>query len=343
MDFWCALKTLKKNSPDKLANSTFRHPKGAQILSCTCLAAAILLFPARSVSWGFTAHRHIVDIAIAWLPLQLQPFFKHHRSWLLEHALDADLRKHTMRDEGARHYIDLERYGNTDSLGRIFPMTWPAAVALWSEDSLKAHGIGPWYAQRVYWNLVRAYEQNDSTGILRHSIDLAHYVADLNVPLHTTSNYNGQKTGQIGIHSLWETQIPERHRTTFRLNPDRNSLHCSYFENVEYEIWSAVFNSHSLLPDVFQCENKVRKQLHGVAIDQYVARGRTRQLMRSLEFVDLYHQLLNDQVENQMRRSIHCISSVWYSAWIDAGQPPLPIIERSNPSKFKKALDWLLR
>jgi len=66
-------------------------------------------------------------------------------------------------------------------------------------------------------------------------------------------------------------------------------------------------------------------------------------LMRSPEFVDLYHQLLNDQVENQMRRSIHCISSVWYSAWIDAGQPPLPIIERSNPSKFKKALDWLLR
>src|SRR5262249_52412002 len=33
---------------------------------------------------------------------------------------------------------------------------------------------------------------------------LAHYVADLGVPLHTTHNYDGQRTGQPGLHGFFE-------------------------------------------------------------------------------------------------------------------------------------------
>ena len=310
--------------------------------SCWLLMAS-LIFPVTSSSWGFTAHRHIVDVAIAWLPLQLQPFFKYHRSWLIEHALDADLRKHTISDEKPRHYIDLDRYGPPDSLGCVFPVSWSVAVDHWSEDSLMAHGIGPWHAQQVYKRLIHAFELRDSLAILRHAVDLAHYIADLNVPLHTTSNYNGQETGQKGIHSLWETQIPEQHQQTFHLVPMRDSLQCVYLVDMERQIWSTVLNSHSQLPSVFQCENEVRKQLEGQAIDQYIVRGRARQLMRSPEFVDAYHELLDGQVQNQMQQSIQVISSAWYSAWIDAGQPPLPTINRSNSTHWKKALDWLLR
>lgn len=39
---------------------------------------------------------------------------------------------------------------------------------------------------------------------------LCHYVADLNVPLHTTSNYDGQTTGQKGVHHRWETGLVQR-------------------------------------------------------------------------------------------------------------------------------------
>ena len=29
------------------------------------------------------------------------------------------------------------------------------------------------------------------------------------MPLHTTENYNGQMTGQRGIHGFWESRLPE--------------------------------------------------------------------------------------------------------------------------------------
>jgi hypothetical protein len=50
---------------------------------------------------------------------------------------------------------------------------------------------------------------------------LGHYIGDAHVPLHTTSNYNGQKTNQHGIHGLWESRIPEQlfdERVTFQFH-----------------------------------------------------------------------------------------------------------------------------
>lgn len=41
------------------------------------------------------------------------------------------------------------------------------------------------------------------------SADIGHYIADANVPLHTSENYNGQLTGQEGFHGFWETRLPE--------------------------------------------------------------------------------------------------------------------------------------
>ena len=45
--------------------------------------------------------------------------------------------------------------------------------------------------------------------VLRTAADLGHYLADAHVPLHTTGNYNGQRTNQTGIHALWETHNVE--------------------------------------------------------------------------------------------------------------------------------------
>jgi hypothetical protein len=52
-------------------------------------------------------------------------------------------------------------------------------------------------------------EEKNEAAILRLSADFGHYLGDLNVPLHTTMNYNGQLTGQEGIHGFWESRNPE--------------------------------------------------------------------------------------------------------------------------------------
>lgn len=53
----------------------------------------------------------------------------------------------------------------------------------------------------------RAFRQRNSKRILRIATDMGHYIGDAHVPLHTTSNYNGQKTGQHGIHGFWESRV----------------------------------------------------------------------------------------------------------------------------------------
>ena len=52
-----------------------------------------------------------------------------------------------------------------------------------------------------------------------HSAVLAHYVEDGHVPFHAVLNYDGQLTGQHGIHSRWESELVARHRTALQLAP----------------------------------------------------------------------------------------------------------------------------
>ena len=39
--------------------------------------------------------------------------------------------------------------------------------------------------------------------------------------------------------------------------------------------------------------------------------------------MDAYHNMLSGMVERRMRKTIISIGSLWYSAWVDAGQPIL--------------------
>ncbi len=57
--------------------------------------------------------------------------------------------------------------------------------------------------------LTTAFKNKDPAKILKLSAELGHYIADFHVPLHASSNHNGQYTNQKGIHGFWESRIPE--------------------------------------------------------------------------------------------------------------------------------------
>lgn len=254
------------------------------------------------------------------------------------------MRKHSVPAEGIRHYLDVDAYLEPgQNCNSVFPMDWDHALDRFGLDSLNSHGIGPWHAHKTYRKLVFAHMERDTAMILRYSIDLAHYLADLHVPLHTTANYNGQFSNQSGIHALWETQLPEAFQHDYALQPQKNLLECTYIADVSSHIWSRTLESYAASPLVFECEMELRSQWEGGAIDAYIERGRTRQLMRTPEFAAAYHKALDGQVEERMFKSIHSVSACWYSAWVDAGQPELPSANIPNKSIWKKVLDWLMQ
>jgi hypothetical protein len=157
--------------------------------------------------WGFYAHQKINYYAVFLLPPEMLVLYKPNIQFLSEHAIDPDKRRYAIPEEGPRHYLDIDHYGKYpfDSL----PRKWEDAVAKYSEDSLMQHGIVPWWIQIMQRRLVAAFKEKNEVKILKLSAEIGHYIADAHVPLHASSNHNGQLTDQKGIHGFWESRIPE--------------------------------------------------------------------------------------------------------------------------------------
>ena len=76
--------------------------------------------------------------------------------------------------------------------------------------------------EEIYAKLVEAFTQK--TPYPRENIQffssvLSHYCADAHVPFHAALNYDGQLTGQWGIHSRFESELFERYQSGSRLSP----------------------------------------------------------------------------------------------------------------------------
>lgn len=268
-------------------------------------------------SWGFWAHQQVNRVAVFTLPEELFPFFRFHLDYLTEHAVDPDKRRTSDPEEAPRHYIDLDSYGTHpfDSL----PRRWQEAVDKYSEDTLKAYGIVPWQVQWMYYRLVEAYKERDKQRILKVAAELGHYIADAHVPLHTTLNYNGQLTGQHGIHGLLESRIPE----IFKEDYDYIVGPAPLIESPLYRIWEVVLQSAAAVDTVFRMEMETRHTVPEADWQVLEPRGNRQVKTYSRTYAAVYNSKLNGMVERRLRESILAVGSYWYSAWVEAGQPDL--------------------
>ena len=109
-----------------------------QIKRVIVLLTVILLSSTgyKSITWGFFAHRHINRLAVFTLPPQLIDFYKQHIVYITENAINPDQRRYALEGEAARHYIDLDVYG--DSALYVIPQNWYDAVEKYGEDTLQA-------------------------------------------------------------------------------------------------------------------------------------------------------------------------------------------------------------
>lgn len=293
------------------------------------LAAGIifsLVLAAFAPPWGFWAHKRINRIAVFTLPNEMFGFYKHHIEYITANAVNPDKRRYSVADEAPRHYIDIDHYGvyPFDS----FPRRWEDAVAKYSEDTLLAYGIVPWQVQRMTWWLTDAFKARDGAKILRLSTELGHYIADAHVPLHTTENYNGQLTNQVGIHGFWESRIPE----LFGEDYDYFIGKARYVENPLEKIWEEVLKSHQLVDSVLSLEKNLRAEFPPDQIYSYEQRGNSTVRVYSADYTKEYDRRMNDMVERRLRESVIDIGSFWFTAWVNAGQPDLdglinPILE----------------
>jgi hypothetical protein len=279
--------------------------------------------------WGFFAHKRINRIATFTLPPPMFGFYKEHLEYITDHAVDPDKRRYAVDGEAQRHYIDIDHYVKEgEDPFDVVPRRWKDAVAKFSEDTLQAYGIVPWHIKVMKFKLQRAFEAKNIDLILKYSADIGHYIGDAHVPLHTTENYNGQLTGQKGIHGLWESRLVELNSEDY----DYFVGKATYIDNIEDFIWNVVEESHRAVDSVLRIERELTKAFDPDAKYSFEKRGNNTISVYSYEFSQEYHKRMNGMVERRLRKTILAVGSMWYTAWVDAGQPDLTALQNKEPS-----------
>ena len=287
------------------------------------MLTAILLAPSTASAWGFEAHKFIVARAIDILPESIRPFFETNRAFIVERAIDPDLwRNAGFTEEPPNHFLDFDAYGPYPF--KDLPRNYDDALRKHGLDKLKQNGLLPWRTYEIAGRLVRGFEAVHKNGqyaesdIRFFSAIIGHYVADAHVPLHAVLNYNGQLTGQTGIHYRWEGELFVRYEKQLAIKPGA----LKSIANERDYIFDTLLESSQLADDVLAADKKAIGN-RDVYDDQYFA-------TLFAETRPMFEKRIND--------AINGVASIITSAWEQAGKPtltanppPRPPQRRRNP------------
>lgn len=237
-------------------------------------------------------------------------FYKPHIQFLTEHAVDPDKRRYLVAEEGTRHFIDIDVYGKYPYAD--LPRKWEDAIAKFGEDSINKNGIVPWWVQIMQRRLVLAFKEKNGAKILKVSAEIGHYIADAHVPLHTSSNHDGQLTNQKGIHAFWESRIPE-----LLAEYDWNFFigKAEYIKNTSDFIWKRVLESAAAADTVLLYEKQLSQHFPSDKKFAFEDRNGTMVRQYSTSYTKAYDEMMKGMVERRMRQAIFAVASFWYTAW----------------------------
>ena len=165
----------------------------------------------------------------------------------------------------------------------------------------------PWTAVNYYETLrtqfATATTVNDWTNLLATAGALAHYLEDLHNPMHLALNYNGQLTGQTGLHSRYETGLVVN-RIAAGLHLVTNATDCVFYPSLRNAIFDDI--------DIVYPNNS------GI-----LAADLSATAAAAVGTAAYYQHLWDDGCASftpgVMQRGAGMAASAWYSAWREAG------------------------
>ncbi len=251
--------------------------------------------------WGYKGHRKINQDAGLNLPGKMSFLNNGWTNTVMLYASEADNRKQTDPNEKWRHYIDLENYPEFVATGRI-SQSYDSVVLLHGMNWVINQGILPWATIKTYDSLVSTFRRGDWIKSALFAADLGHYVGDGHQPLHVTSNYDGQNTGNDGIHSRFESKIVSRYESQLICPVDSVQL----VGNISDFVFGYIYQNNLLVDSIMKADSLAQ-----------VAAGNVTS--------DTYYQTLWSGIGNMtidiLHRGARSLSDLIYTAWIEAGSP----------------------
>ena len=275
------------------------------------LALALLVPAAPAQAWGSLGHRTIAGAWAGSLPWPLDGLAA-DEAWVIEHVMDPDTRKSTVPGEGERHYIDIDAYPEYHA----GTLSHDRAVleAAYGAAQVRAWGIAPWAVGEVTDSLTAAMATGRWDRARLWIADLCHYVGDLHQPLHCTLNYDGQLTGNTGIHSRYESRMLDLNAAALVLAPGA----ATYLPDPVDAAFAIAGASQARASEVIAADTEARAAAGGsTSSGTYYAGLWTRTQGLTLARLDA---------------AAVSTASFLYTAWADAGFPPVPNATADAPA-----------
>lgn len=264
--------------------------------------------------WGYDVHRRISRAAVQAVTGEFGDFLKNNINDLSYNAANPDFWKSVDPNEFPRHFIDADLY-DAYPFDNI-PRNLDSIYIKYGEENVNHWGIAPWviedYCERIT-DLIKDGEWEESVFAMSA---MSHYIADLHMPLHTCSNYNGQLTGNEGIHFRWETPMVEQYVTY--IEPMEEA---EYIKNSLDMTFSIVKESFDVYPDLISADSIARSPLTKVQADSL---NTYEKLSFEDEYLSVLYTETSEIVHDRLNKAAERIASYWYTCWVNAGSPSIP-------------------
>jgi len=254
-------------------------------------------------SWGEKGHQKINGSTSQYFPARLNRC----NGWsevLAAHGSDPDKRRRTDPTEDIKHYIDIDAYTDFIESHKIVEGK-EEAFNKYGREFIKKNGTLPWVTDSTYQVLVKQFRAKDWSKVVLTAADLGHYVADGHMPLHLTLNYDGQLTGQKGIHSRYESKMINLYIDSITVKRSR----LNKVKNVNRYIFDYMYQNYQYKDSLLN--------------DDLIAFNASGQ-----EYDTKYYQGLwsrsGSYTVKLMTDSSKATAELIRTAWIEAGRPRMP-------------------
>jgi len=264
------------------------------------LVVAITICSTMFIGWGNVGHR-IINSKTS---LSVTPAMSFWGSWsdsLAAHGSDADKRKNIDPTEGPKHYIDIDNYPEFVANGYI-SQNFDSLVLLHGSSFVMGQGILPWAIMKTFDSLQTAFQNNQFNKAMLLAADLGHYIGDMHMPLHITRNYNGQYTGQTGVHIRFESTMINNYNTQIIYSGD--SL--VYVDNISEFVFNTLYNNYIYVDSVLYCDS--------------LAKAFTGSTTSSAYYSQMW-ELSKGFTTQLFKEASNKLTSLIYTAWLNAGSP----------------------
>ena len=282
-------------------------------LAVHIIIVQILIIGNQLFGWGYDEHRRISRAAIEAVSGEFGDFLQNNVDALSYNAANPDFWKKVDPDEFPRHFIDADLYDEYpfDKMPRDLDQVY----AQYGEENVNQWGIAPWVIKDYYFRIIDLFKNKKWNESIHAMSAMSHYIADLHMPLHTCANYNGQLTGNEGIHFRWEKSLVEEY--VDEIIPNGSA---EYIDDPVEMSFTIVKESFSVYPELLKADTKARAPLTEVQADSL-------NTYKKLTFEDKYLAVLYDETSEILHERLNSaaqrIASYWYSCWIKAGSPKI--------------------